>query len=103
MSNIEPWRGSRVAQRDWRSRAIVRATEQEVLAEQGRAIEAATRIRCTTTLGDELMTAVDQLRRHEARSAAEDPVIADEYAAIRRAVLHCGIGEIERYGQRPWT
>lgn len=103
MSNIEPWRGSRPAQRDWRSRSIVRATEHEVLAEQGRAIEAATRIRCTAALGDELMTAVDRLRRHEARSASDDPIVADEYAAIRRAVVACGIDEIARYGQRLWT
>jgi len=48
------------------------------------------------------MTSLDRLRRHEARAAADDPMVADEYARIRRLVADLGLNEIQRYGQRPW-
>jgi hypothetical protein len=58
----------------------------------------ATRIYNSAPLGDGLMSCLDRLRQHEARSAIEDPMIAEEYAMVRRAVLHVGIEQITRYG-----
>ncbi|MFD8492283.1 hypothetical protein [Amycolatopsis sp. NPDC059657] len=84
------------------ARAIIKQTNHEVLAEQGKAVRSATVIRNSVALADGLMTGIDQLRRHEARAASEDPVVADEYARIRRAVADLGLNEINRYGQRPW-
>lgn len=104
MSNLDPVQSSLPVHVEmptsWKAQALVRKAEVVITQEKLQAATRATRIRCSAALGDELMTALDQLRRHEARSAAEDPVIADEYAAIRRAVFHAGLTEIERYGTR---
>src|SRR4051812_25780209 len=86
---------------DFQTRAIVKRVNRDVLNEEGRALRSAAVIRGAAYIGDELMSGLDQLRRHEARAAAEDPVIADEYAAVRRAVLGAGLDEIHRYGRRP--
>jgi hypothetical protein len=46
------------------------------------------------------MSSLDRLRRHEAQSAADDPVVADEYAAVRRMLLRIGLNEMDEYGRR---
>ena len=78
---------------------IVNHTAVEVARHQGHAVEAAAYVRGAEHIGEEVMTSMDRLRRHEARSAAQDPVVADEYAAVRRAVLYIGLDEIDRYGR----
>jgi hypothetical protein len=88
----------------WAAREAKRVrsnTELSVLRTQGRAIEAAATVRGAEYIGEEVMTSLDRLRRHEARAAADDPVVADEYAAVRRAVLYAGLNEIDRFG-RAW-
>jgi hypothetical protein len=102
MSNIEPWQSAPLVNLDRQGRAIVKQANYGVLAEQGKAVHSATVIRNSVALADGLMTGLDQLRRHEARAAAEDPIVADEYARIRRAVADLGLTESLRYGQRPW-
>jgi hypothetical protein len=101
---VERWQANQPISGGWpldfQSRAIVKRANREVLDEQRRALRSGAVINGATYLGDELMTGLDQLRRHEARAAAEDPVIADEYAAVRRAVLGTGLDEIHRYGRR---
>src|SRR5262245_3042681 len=78
---------------------IIRRTAVGVLRRQGQALEAAAYVRGAEHIGEEVMTSMDRLRRHEARSSAQDPVVADEYAAVRRAVLDVGLDEIDRYGR----
>jgi hypothetical protein len=100
---LEPWSGDqpRPAYLGKRTRRVLDQANAEQVSVQARAALGATRIRGAVYLGDELMTALDRLRRHEARAAAEDPVVADEYAAVRKAVFFAGLDEIERYGRRP--
>jgi hypothetical protein len=103
---VERWQNDQLAPNTWQrldrqSSAIVRRAGHEVLVEQGRALRSAAVVRGAAYIGDELMTDLDQLRRHEARASAEDPVVADEYTAVRRAVFGIGLDEIHRYGRRP--
>lgn len=83
------------------ARRVRSNTELSVLRTQGQAIEAAAKVRGAEYVGEEVMTSLDRLRRHEARAAADDPVVADEYAAVRRAVLYAGLNELDRFG-RTW-
>lgn len=82
-------------------RQIIGSTELAVARTHGRAVEAAARVRGVEYIGEEVMASLDRLRRHEARSAADDPVVADEYAAVRRAVLYAGLNEVDQFG-RTW-
>jgi hypothetical protein len=101
---LDRWQGEPIASTDSsldrRSRNIIKCTNHQVLAEQGRVLHSATVIRGQAYLADEVMSGLDRLRRHEARAAAADPVVADEYAMVRRAMLHAGLDEMERYGRR---
>lgn len=81
--------------------SIVANTDLAVLRTQARAAESAAKVRGAEYLGEEVMTSLDHLRRHEARAAADDPIVAHEYAAVRRAVLYNGLNEIDRFG-RSW-
>ena len=81
-------------------RRLARTTDLRVAARGAEALESAAHIRGAAYVADELMTCMDRLRRHEARSAADDPVVADEYAAVRRTLLHIGTNELEDYGRR---
>lgn|GEM_PF-4825413 len=83
------------------SRRIAGETEVAVTRTQARAVEAAAQVRGAEYIAEEVMTSLDRLRRHEARAAADDPVVADEYAAVRRAVLYAGLNEVDRFG-RAW-
>jgi hypothetical protein len=103
MNEMQSWQSAPLVNLDRQGRAIVRHANHAVLAEQAKAVESAVVIQNTTALADGLMTSLDRLRRHEARAAADDPMVADEYARIRRLVADLGLNEIQRYGQRPWV
>lgn len=102
-NEIERWSGgqSSPVYVGRRSRRIIDQANTEQLAVQADAVLGATRIRGAVYLGDELMSAIDRLRRHEVRATADDPLLAEEYAAVRKAVFHAGLNEIERFGRRP--
>lgn len=102
MTNIEPWQQpTPLVRLDRQGRAIFKQGNNVINAEQVKAVHSATVMRNTVALGDALMTGLDQLRRHETRAGAEDPMVAEEYARIRRLVADLGMNEISRYGQRP--
>lgn len=93
--------GAVTGQRDsWPMRRLARTTDLRVATRGAEALESAARIRGAGYVADELMTCIDRIRRHEARSAADDPVVADEYAAVRRMLLHIGLNELEDYGRQ---
>jgi hypothetical protein len=81
-------------------RRLARTTDLQVAACGAEAIISAATIRGANYVADEVMTSLDRLRRHEAQSAADDPIVADEYAAVRRALLRFGLNELENYGRR---
>lgn len=81
-------------------RRLAQATDLRVAACGAEALVSAAHIRGGTYVADEVITSLDRLRRHEAQSAAADPIVADEYAAVRRALLHFGLNELENYGRR---
>ncbi|MGW4130204.1 hypothetical protein [Amycolatopsis japonica] len=102
MTNIEPWQQpTPLARLDRQGRAIFKQGNNAISAEQVKAVHSAAVVRNTVALGDVLMSGLDQLRRHEARAAADDPMVAEEYGRIRRLVADLGMSEISRYGQRP--
>jgi hypothetical protein len=79
---------------------LTRSTDLAIAQEGARALVSAARIEGAAYIGDRLMTNLDRLRRHEAQSAADDPVVADEYAAVRRRLLAIGLNEMDDYGRR---
>jgi hypothetical protein len=81
-------------------RRLARDTDYAVAYEGARALQSAARVEGAAYVGERLMTNLDRLRRHEAQSAADDPVVADEYAAIRRRLLAIGLNEMDEYGRR---
>lgn len=81
-------------------RRLARDTDYAVAYEGARALQTAARVEGAAYVGERLMTNLDRLRRHEAQSAADDPVVADEYAAIRRRLLAIGLNEMDEYRRR---
>jgi hypothetical protein len=81
-------------------RRVARDTDHRVAIRGAQALVSAATIRGAGYVADEVVTSLDRLRRHEARAAADDPIVADEYAAVRRALLHFGLNELENYGRR---
>jgi hypothetical protein len=81
-------------------RRLARDTDFQVAACAAQALVSAASIRGAGYVADEVITSLDRLRRHEARAAADDPIVADEYAAVRRALLNFGLNELENYGRR---
>lgn len=79
---------------------LARATELAVAHEGAQALVAGAHIAGVAYLGDRLISSLDRLRRHEAQAAAADPVIADEYAAVRRQLLNLGLNIMDDYGRR---
>jgi hypothetical protein len=103
MSQPVRWIGNDVApvrRQSGPMRRLTQATELAVAHEEGRALQAAARIEGVAYLGDRLMTNLERLHRHEAQAAAADPVVADEYAAVRRQLLFCGLNIMDDYGRR---
>jgi hypothetical protein len=81
-------------------RRLERSTDMAIAQEGAQALVSAARIEGATYIADHLMTNLDRLRRHEAQAAADDPIVADEYAAVRRALLRFGLNEMDNYGRR---
>lgn len=81
-------------------RRLARDTDYATAYEGARALQAAARVEGAAYVADRVMSSLDRLRRHEAQSAAEDPVVADEYAAVRRMLLRIGLNEMDEYGRR---
>ena len=95
MNEMQQWQSNPLVNLDRQGRAIARRANHAVLAEQAKAVESATVIQNTTALADGLMTSLDRLRRHEARAAADDPMVADEYARQQKRDIPLDHGEEE--------
>lgn len=72
---------------------VIGATQVEV-------VKSATVIRGAEYLGRETVKSLQGLRRQEAYAAADDPIVADEFAAVRRTVLGIALDEIEDFARR---
>lgn len=72
-------------------------TEFDISETRCEVAKSAARIRGLEYLGHEAYRSLESLARHEALAASSDPIVADEYAMVRRVVTFAIADEIQDF------